>query len=202
MLKTENNGGFFLIIFIFTLLFSYTALGGEATERIKATTDKLIEIVTNHELDPPEMAEKRALMIREAVNMVFDWEAFSQRAMGRHWRKLSREEKSEFIYLFGRLIERTYMDKTRQYSGEQIRFVEEKTDEKYGTVESIVTTKNGMEVEVRYSIIKKNGAWFVYDVYVEGVSLVNNYRVQFNRIMIKSSSDELLERLKTKVDEE
>jgi phospholipid transport system substrate-binding protein len=201
MLKKVNNRGFFLFIFIYTLLFSFTAMGGEATDRIKATTDKLIEIVTNHDLDPPEMAEKRNRMIREAVDMVFDWEAFSQRAMGRHWRKLNREEKGEFISLFGRLIERTYMDKTRQYSGEQIMFVHEKTDEKYGTVEAIVTTKNGMEAEVRYSIIKKNGDWFVYDVYVEGVSLVNNYRVQFNRIMIKSSSDELLERLKAKVDE-
>ena len=130
MLKTAFKRFFLLIIFISTLLFSFTVLGGEATERIKATTDKLIEIVTNHELDPPEMAEKRNLMIREAVDMVFDWEAFSQRAMGRHWRKLSSEAKEEFIYLFGRLIERTYMDKTRQYSGEKIRFVEEKTDEK------------------------------------------------------------------------
>lgn len=201
MLKTTKKGLFLSAVLLFTLLLSCTVLGGEATDRIKATTDKLIEIVTNHELDPPEMAEKRDRMIREAVDMVFDWEAFSQRAMGRHWRKLNKGEREEFIFLFGRLLERTYMDKTRQYSGEQIRFVDEKTDEKYGTVDSIVTTNNGTEVEVRYSVIKRDGTWFVYDVYVEGVSLVNNYRVQFNRIMIKSSFDELLQRLKAKLDE-
>lgn len=201
MLKTTKKGLFFSAVLLFTLLLSCTVLGGEATDRIKATTDKLIEIVTNHELDPPEMAEKRDRMIREAVDMVFDWEAFSQRAMGRHWRKLNKGEREVFIFLFGRLLERTYMDKTRQYSGEQIRFVDEKTDEKYGTVDSIVTTNNGTEVEVKYSVIKRDGTWFVYDVYVEGVSLVNNYRVQFNRIMIKSSFDELLQRLKAKLDE-
>ena len=202
MLKTTGKRLFSSAVLLSVLLFYVNASGGEATDRIKATTDKLIEIVTNHDLDPPEMAEKRNQMIREAVDMVFDWEAFSQRAMGRHWKTLSSEQKKEFIFLFGRLLERTYMDKTRQYSGERIRFVDEKTDERYGTVESIVTTKNGSEVAVKYSVIKKNGSWYVYDVFVEGVSLVNNYRVQFNRIMIKSSIDELLERLKTKLDEE
>lgn len=201
MFKTTQKRLFFLAVFLFTLLLYCSVLGGEATDRVKATTDLLLEIVTNHELDPPEMAEKRNHMIRDAVDMVFDWEAFSLRAMGRHWRKLNKEEKKEFIFLFGRLLERTYMDKTRQYSGEKIRFVGEKTDEKYGTVNSIVTTKNGSEAEVKYSVIKKNDDWFVYDVYVEGVSLVNNYRVQFNRIMIKSSIDELLQRLKAKLDE-
>lgn len=201
MFKTTQKRLFFLAVFLFTLLLYCSVLGGEATDRVKATTDLLLEIVTNHELDPPEMAEKRNHMIRDAVDMVFDWEAFSLRAMGRHWRKLNKEEKKEFIFLFGRLLERTYMDKTRQYSGEKIRFVGEKTDEKYGTVDSIVTTKNGSEAEVKYSVIKKNDDWFVYDVYVEGVSLVNNYRVQFNRIMIKSSIDELLQRLKAKLDE-
>ncbi|MFC1838894.1 phospholipid-binding protein MlaC [Thermodesulfobacteriota bacterium] len=201
MLKTTNNRLFFPSIFLFALLFSCTVLAGEATDRIKATTDKLIEIVTNHELDPPEMENKRYHMIKEAVDMVFDWEAFSQRAIGKHWRKLNREERKEFIFLFGRLIERTYMDKTRKYSGEQIRFVNEKTDKKYGTVEAIVTTKYGMEVEVRYSVIKKNGSWFVYDLHVEGISLGFIYRVQFNSIMITSSYNGLLKRLKTKIDE-
>jgi len=201
MLRTINIRLFFSGILLFTLLFSYSVLGGEATDRIKATTDKLIEIVTNHEFDRPEMADLRGRMIREAVDMAFDWDAFSRRAMGRHWRKLSKEEKKEFVLLFGQLLERTYMDKTRHYSGERIKFISEETDEKYGAVEAIVTTQNGMDIAVEYRVMKKNDTWFVYDVYVEGVSLVNNYRVQFNRIMIKSSCDELLRRLKTKLDE-
>lgn len=201
MLKATNNRLFFPSIFLLVLLFSCTALAGEATDRIKATTDKLIEIVTNHELDPPEMENKRNHMIKEAVDMVVDWESFSRRAIGKHWRKLNREEREEFVFLFCRLIEQAYMGKTRQYSGEQIRFVNEKTDKKLGTVEAIVTTKSGMEVEVRYSVIKKNGSWFVYDLHLEGIGLGFIYRVQFNTILITSSYNELLKRLKTKVDE-
>lgn len=192
--------GLSITIFIF-ILFTFTAQAGVATDRIKAATDKLLEIVTNHDLDPPEMAEKRAHMIRETVDTVFDWQAFSQRALGRHWRKLSKEQKDEFITLFGQLIERTYMDKTRQYSGQQMKFINEETDEKYGVVDAEVAMKNEANIAIQFRILKKNETWFVYDVYVEGVSLVNNYRVQFNNIMTKSGYSELVSKLKTKLNE-
>ncbi len=190
-----------ILISIFVMFTPCNVQAGVATDRIKSATDKLIEIVSNHDLDPPEMAEKRARMIREAVDTVFDWAAFSQRALGRHWKKLSREEKEEFIILFGQLIERTYMEKTRQYSGEQMTFLNEKTDEKYGSVEAKVMTNSGSEILIEFRVVNRNGSWFVYDVYVEGVSLVNNYRVQFNNILTKSDYNELLARLKTKLDE-
>ncbi len=174
---------------------------GEPTERIKATTDKLIEIVTNPELEPPEMKEERDRMIREAVDEIFDWAAFSQRAMGRHWRDLDKTQKKEFIELFSKLIEQTYMDKTRQYSGEKIEFLNENIDANFGTVESKVILENSTEVIVEYRIRKREEVWFIYDVYVEGVSLVNNYRGQFNEILTKSSYEELVRRLKSKLED-
>lgn len=190
-------------ILVVLFLFSPTPLSaGEPTERIKATIDKLIEIVTNPQLDAPEMAEKRARMIRSTIDDVFDWAAFSQRTMGRHWRKLTAVQKKEFIEFFGQLLERTYMDKTRHYSGEKMEFLNEDIDGDYGSVEAKVISKNGVEISVEYRIMKRDGIWFVYDVYVEGVSLVNNYRVQFNNIITRSSYEELVRRLKTKLEEE
>jgi phospholipid transport system substrate-binding protein len=153
-------------------------------------------------MDAPEMEEQRNRMIREAVDEVFDWEAFSQRAMGRHWKKLTDDEKKEFISLFGQLLERTYMNKTRQYSGESIVFLNEDIDGKYGVLEAKILTENGMEIPVIYSMMQKNGAWIVYDVSIEGVSLVNNYRNQFNNILTKSSYEELKSRLESKLEEE
>jgi phospholipid transport system substrate-binding protein len=147
------------------------------------------------------MEDKRNMMIREAVDEVFDWEAFSQRSMGRHWGKLSLDEKKEFISLFGQLIERTYIYKTKQYSGESIIFLDEEIDEKYGKLEAKIITENGMEIPVDYRMIIKNGTWFVYDVHIEGVSLVNNYRTQFNNILTKSSYAELKKRLESKLEE-
>lgn len=183
------------------LLFTCNVQAGVATDRIKTATDKLIVILTDHDLDPPEMEEKRANMIRETVNTVFDWEAFSQRALGRHWKNLNKNEKEEFIPLFGQLIERTYMDKTRQYSGQQMNFISEETDEKYGVVDAEVILKNETNIPIQFRVIKRNEKWFIYDVYVESVSLVNNYRVQFNDILTKSGYGELIKRLKTKLNE-
>ena len=117
-----------IVVSILIILFSYNAQAGVATDRIKSATDKLIKILSDHDLDPPEMAEKRARMIRETVDTVFDWTAFSRRALGHHWKTLNKKEKEEFVPLFGQLIEQTYMDKTRQYSGQQMKFVDEEIE--------------------------------------------------------------------------
>ncbi|NLA74488.1 MAG: ABC transporter substrate-binding protein, partial [Deltaproteobacteria bacterium] len=139
--------------------------------------------------------------IRETVDEVFDWSAFSQRALGRHWGLLSQDQKKEFIYYFGQLLERTYMDKTRHYSGEKMTFLDEKIDGKYGSVSAKITLNSGADAAIEYKVIKPADKWFVYDVHVEGISLVSNYRSQFNTILIKSGYDELLKRLKSKLEE-
>lgn len=188
--------------FAFSVAVPSTVSAGVLADSVKKATDKLIEIFSDHTLDAPEMEEKRNRMIREAVDEVFDWEAFSQRTMGRHWAKLSPDEKKEFISLFGQLLERTYLSKTKQYSGESITFLDEDIDGKYGNLEAKVITENKTEVPVDYRMIKENGTWFIYDVHIEGVSLVNNYRTQFNNILTKSSYAELKKLLESKLEEE
>jgi phospholipid transport system substrate-binding protein len=186
------------IIFI-SLALTYNVKAGEPTERIRATTDRLLTIITDPDLKAPEVADKRNRMIRETVDKVFDWEAFSRRALATHWSKRSRKEKNEFISLFGQLLERTYIDKTRQYSGEKVIFLDEHVDGKYGEVKTNVITRNGKEIKVDYRVMKEKDGWFVYDVYVEGISFVNNYRVQFNNIITRSSYEDLIDRLKSKL---
>jgi len=192
--------GLSIAISIFMLL-TCNAQAGVATDHIKSATDKLIEILNNQELDQPEMAEKRALMIRETVNTIFDWAAFSQRALGRHWRKLKKEEKKEFIPLFAELIEQTYIDKTREYSDQKMNFISEEIDEKYGVVDAELIMKNEANIAIKFSIIKRKEAWYVYDVKIKSFSLVNNYRTQFNDILTKSNYGELVSRLKKKLEE-
>jgi phospholipid transport system substrate-binding protein len=190
------------LVFASLLLFNAALVtAGEPTERIRSVTDRLIEIVTDSSLDSPDMEEKRAGMLRAAVDEVFDWTAFSQRALGRHWKSLNNDQKKEFVELFSGLLERTYMDKTRQYSGEKIEFVSEDIDGDHGMVESRIVSKGGREIIVEYRVRKKKGAWYAYDIYIEGVSLVNNYRGQFNDILIKSSYEELAGRLRSKLED-
>ena len=149
-----------LIAFPIFVFFTCGVKAGEATDRIKVATDKLVEIMTDQDLDAPDMAEKRAHMIRETVDQVFNWSAFSQRALGRHWRKLSQKEKDEFTFLFGQLIERTYMDKTRQYSGEKLNYISEETDGKYGVVDA-EGIKGGTNIAIQFRIMKVNEKWYI-----------------------------------------
>jgi phospholipid transport system substrate-binding protein len=183
------------------LFIPLTVMAGEPTERIRIVSDRLISIISDSALLAPEMAEKREQMIMETVNSVFDWEEFSRRALARHWAKRTDQEKREFVSLFGRLVKSAYMGKTRQYSDVSVQFTDEKIEGAYSKVSTNVITSSGTQIPFEYRMIKKNGTWWVYDVYIEGVSLVNNYRSQFNSILARSSYEDLVKRLKEKVDE-
>lgn len=195
---------FFQVMMAFFMVFTLAspALTGQPTEQIKKTTDRIIAILSDPALKAPEMEKERRRMIREAVDERFDWGEFSRRALARHWRKRTAEERKAFIPLFGKLLERTYMDKVENYSGEKVHYVDEVTKGGYGLVKVKILTKKNQEIAVHYRLKKKGNGWFVYDVVVEGVSLVNNYRVQFNNIIRRSSYQELVERLKKKVAEQ
>jgi len=176
------------------------ASAGEATDRIKTVSDKIFSIISDKALQSPEMKEKKEQMIMDATDVAFTWEEFSKRALSKNWSKTTDSEKKEFISLFKQLIKRTYMEKSGQYSGGKVEFLEEKIDGEYGVVKSQLVSSSGTKTPVDYRMMKKDGAWWAYDVYIEGVSLVNNYRSQFNDILLKSSFDELLKRLKEKID--
>jgi len=172
---------------------------GVPTDQIRDTTDKIIAIVSDPELKGTQNAPERNSKVRQAVDERFDWEAISRRALARHWKKRTAEEKEKFIILFGQLLERTYLDKVSDYSGQKVSYVGERVEGKYAVVSvKILTTKNE-EVSVDYRVRRRGEDWYVYDVSIEGVSLVNNYRVQFNNIIMKSSFEGLLRRLEAKV---
>jgi phospholipid transport system substrate-binding protein len=189
-------GGFLLMVILAAPCF-----GGVPTDGIKKTTDRILVIVSDPALKGPENREKRAQLIRRAVDERFNWEAMTKRSLARHWRGRTEAEKKEFIDLFGKLLERTYLDKVGSYSGEKVIYVGETIDGKYGTVTAKILTHSRTEVQVRYRLKETNGDWRVYDISIEGVSLVNNYRKQFNSIILRSSYDDLVAKLREKVAE-
>ena len=184
---------------LLTLMFAAPCFAGVPTDGIKKTTDRILAIVSDTALKGPENKNKRGQLIRKAVDERFNWEAMTKRSLARHWRKRTEAEKNEFISLFGKLLERTYLDKVGSYSGEKVIYVGETIDGRYGTVTAKILTHSQTEVEVRYRLKERNGDWRVYDISVEGVSLVNNYRKQFNSIILRSSYDELVQKLRKKV---
>lgn len=189
------------ILFFLPIVISAPSLAGEPTEQLRETTNKIVAIVTDPALKAAERAGERKRLIREEVDQRFDWEEMSRRALGRHWTKRTYEEKKEFIYLFGKLLERTYMDRVDDYSGERVLFEGERIDGNFGVVTAKILSRQEKEVPVLYRVKKKSKGWYVYDVSIEGVSLINNYRTQFNTIITRSSYKELIERLKARVGE-
>ena len=171
---------------------------GEPTQQIKGTTDKIISILSDPLLKRPEKATERKALVSRTVDERFDWEEMAQRSLARHWAPRSPEEKKEFVNLFRDLLERTYLDKVDDYSGEKVLYEGETIDGAYGVVKVKIVTVKSKEIPVEYRAKKKGTDWLVYDISIEGVSLVNNYRAQFNSILVKSPFSELVKRLKEK----
>ena len=194
--------GLFVLTSIIILATAISVWAGEPTDTIKGGTDKIIAVVTDPALVGDEKAEDMRKAIRQAVDELFDWEEMAKRSLARHWSARTEAEKKEFVVLFGELLERTYLDRVEGYSGEEVIYADERIEGKYALVKVKIVTKNKQEISVDYRLKENNKKWLVYDVSIEGVSLVNNYRTQFNQILMKSSYEALVERLREKIEKE
>jgi len=171
---------------------------GEPTQQIKETTDKILAILSNPSLKGTAQAEERKKVIGQTVDERFDWEEMSRRSLARHWAARTPEEKKEFMGLFRDVLERTYLNKVDDYSGEAVTYEGDTIDGNYASVKVKIVTSKGKEIPVEYRVMKKQTQWLVYDMTIEGVSFVNNYRSQFNSILSKSPYSELVKKLKDK----
>ncbi len=188
-------------IFIF-ILTQFPSFASEPTELMKITVDKIISILNDEELKKSENTEARRAAIRNAVFERFDFEEMSRRSLARQWKQITPEERKEFTALFSDLLERSYIGKIEGYSGEKIVFTEEDIDGHYSTVKTVAITKRDVKIPINYRLMKSNNTWKVYDVIIEGVSLINNYRRQFNKIIRTQSYKELVKRMQDKQEEE
>lgn len=126
----------------------------------------------------------------------------AKRSLALFWKQRTPEEKKGFVSLYSDLLERSYIKKIENYSDEKIIYTDEKIDDGYAIVKTKIITKRNVEIPIEYKLLKKNNKWDVYDVVIEGVSLVNNYRNQFSKIIRTSSYEELVKRMQNKQDEE
>ncbi|MBF0506582.1 MAG: ABC transporter substrate-binding protein [Nitrospirae bacterium] len=177
---------------------SQIVYAGEPTEQLRQSVDSVISIVSNKELKAPEKKTERRAKIRKTVDNIFDFNEMSKRSMARNWSKRTAEEQKEFSSLFADLLEATYASKIERYNGEKIAYTGESIDDGYAVVKTKIITHSNSEVPVDYKLLKEGAKWMAYDVMIEGVSLVNNYRTQFNEIIHSSSYEELVKRMKEK----
>lgn len=196
---TTNHKRFSLILLLSCFSLPLLVQAGSPTDQIRQTTDKILAIVQDPAFKGEEHASERQKQMRMPIDERFDWAAMARSALGRNWRKLSEEQRATFTVLFSDLIEKTYMSRIESYSGEKIIYKGDKVDGLYGVVEVVIVTSRGNDVPVSYRVLQKGDDWLVYDIIIEGVSMVNNYRSQIGSILDRSSYDELIAKLKLKI---
>ena len=182
-----------------TVLTVPPASAGAPTDQLRTQVDRVLKL-----LDDPALKEKpkdRRAAVRKVAEDIFDFGETARRSLGRHWADRTEAERDEFVKLFGDLLERSYISKIEVYGGEKINYVSDKIDGDQASVMSKLLTKTGTDVPIEYRMLKKGDRWLVYDVIIEGVSLVSNYRTQFNKIIQTSSYAELVKKMKSRQEE-
>ncbi|HSF68477.1 MAG TPA: ABC transporter substrate-binding protein [Nitrospiraceae bacterium] len=172
---------------------------GGPTETMKATIDEALGLIRDKDLKQPGKAEERRQRLEQIVGNRFDYEEMSKRSLGAPWNSLSDKEKQEFVALFRTLLTNSYADKIESYSGEGVQYLNERVEKDYAEVRTKVLTGK-VEIPLDYRLINRGDDWRVYDVVVDGISLVNNYRGQFSKILRSSSYADLVEQLRKKSD--
>ena len=174
------------------------AAAGVPTEQIKTTVDRALVVLKDPRFKPAAKTKERRSQLKQILFARFDFTEMARRALGANWRRRTPQEQEEFVRLFTDLLERAYADTIETYTDERIIYVGEKQDGNYAEVNSKILTGKGQEFTIDYKTHVVGGEWKVYDVVVENISMVNNFRSQFNRVINNSSYEELVRRLKEK----
>jgi phospholipid transport system substrate-binding protein len=193
-LKTHLSS-FFLAVFIVACAGKF-AKAGEPTEAIRGAVNQGVEILKTAKLEAPSQRAQVIERLRQIVYPLFDFNEMARRSLGPNWRRLNRQQREEFVSTFTALLEKTYADQIDLYNGQRVIYTGESIDGDYAQVDSRIIDKDGQNYSVVYRLHKIDGTWRIYDVVAENISLVNNYRSQFSRVIARSSFEELLKMMK------
>ncbi len=190
-------------LFILTAAISFTFAAspvdaGEPTIQLKSGIGAVINILRDASLKGDTKKSERRSKLRNAIGKQFDFEEMARRSLARYWKKRNKEERKEFVALFSGILGKSYIGKIEGYTNEEIRYVREKVDDEFARVKTLIVTKRKQEIPITYRMHKVGTKWMVYDVIIEGVSLVNTYRQQFRSFLRKKPYDVLVKKLREK----
>jgi len=169
------------------------------TAQVKATVDRVLDILKDPALKGPKNEAARAKLLQEAIFARFDFPEMAKRSLGPHWRQRSARERQEFVDIFADLLERSYRQTIERYTDQEIIYTQEEINDKYGVVGTAIADKREkLEIPIEYRVIRHTDQWKVYDVVIDGISLIGNYRSQFNSIIQKGSYEELVQKMRIK----
>jgi phospholipid transport system substrate-binding protein len=177
---------------------SAPARAGAPTDQVREYTDAVVKVLEDPALKAEDKKPERRAAVRKIAADVFDVQETARRALGPHWQQRTPQERQEFVQLFAELLEQTYISKIDLFGGEKLKFTEEKVDGDNAMVRAKVLTKQQTEVPVEARMLRRGDRWLIYDILIENISLVGNYRAQFDRIIRTSSYEDLVKRLRNR----
>ena len=185
-------------LFLIATILGAAAVQAETTptEDVRTSVEAVIALLKDDQLDRDIRRDK----MREVIDKRFDFRAMSQRTLATNWKKASDSEKQKFTELFAELIQNSYVSKIESYTNEPREYPAEKKKGRKAVVTTLIITSSA-EIPVNYSVYQKDGSWLVYDVIIEGVSLISNYRSSYQEIVKKDGFDGLLARMDEKIRE-
>jgi phospholipid transport system substrate-binding protein len=189
---------FFLATIVFVLMFVDRADAATPREQIQSSVEKVIAILKDPNLKPEAKKSERIEQLRQVIFPNFDFTEMAKRSLGADWQRRNPEEQREFVKLFTELIETSYASNLGSYNGEKVIFTGDKQDGEYAQVDTKITSNKGEETSVSYKLRQTGSDWKIYDVVIENISIVNNYRSQFTRVIARSSFADLLRQMKDK----
>jgi phospholipid transport system substrate-binding protein len=166
-------------------------------EQVKTTIDQVMEVLKDPKLQGAGKKAERREKLRQIVLPKFDFAEMAKRALGNNWNRYP-DKQQEFVTAFKQLLEETYADQIELASGDKVVYLNERTEKDYAEVDTKVISSKGEETLMTYKLLPVDSDWKVFDIVVENISIVNNYRSQFNRVLSNASLDELIKRIKDK----
>jgi phospholipid transport system substrate-binding protein len=197
-MKLGSVGSAIIGFLVILLLHPSFAAAGPAADQLKQTVDAVLGILNDPALKGDAKTRERRQKLREIIYSRFDFAEMAKRSLGAQWQKRSPAEQKEFVQVFTDLLEGAYLDNLESYSGEKVRFLKDRQEQDHAEVSTKIVNKKGEEFVVGYRLHAVNGDWKVMDVIIEDISLVNNYRSQFNRVLARSSYADLIETMRQK----
>ncbi len=189
--------GLGIVMIFFSVLPAYA---DAPLSTVQANVDKILEVLRDPSLKADSAKETKKERLRSIYKSMFDEVELSRRTLARNWNKLNTEERREFVEFYQQVLEKAYIDKILSYTNEEIAYEREtRLAENQVEVQTVIITSS-KKIPISYRVILSGGTWKVYDVIIENVSLVLNYRTQFNTILEKNTPEGLLEILRKKVE--
>jgi phospholipid transport system substrate-binding protein len=187
-----------LLILLSYLLLPMSSMAGSPTEQVRATVDRVLTIVRSPNQKSKAQMEKQRAQLIEVIYPRFDFAEMAKRSLGPHWARRSSEERQEFVKIFAALLSRSYANNIETYTSQNVLYVRESKDDNYAQVDTKIVADDRAPLSINYKLHNVDREWKVYDLVIEDISVVNNYRSQFDRIIGRSSFAELVRTMKEK----